>query len=191
IVAENGEFRKSEYRLFKIKEVEGIDDYASTKEVINRRFRRSKEDEKFSKLPDVILADGGMGHVSAINEALKSLGFDIPVFGMVKDDKLRTNRLISSDGEIINLTQETFRFVTSIQNEVHRFAIGYHKKLRSDILVRSELDNIEGIGPVKKRALLRAFGSVKAISQATLPELSAAEGINSELAKKIYKYFHE
>ncbi|MBR6523238.1 MAG: excinuclease ABC subunit UvrC [Clostridia bacterium] len=191
IVLENGEFKKSEYRLFKIKEVQGVDDYASTKEVISRRFKRSGEDKKFAKLPDVILADGGMGHVSAIKEAALALGFDIPVFGMVKDDRHRTQRLISSDGEIITLSQESFRFVTAIQNEVHRFAIGYHKKLRSDVLMRSELDNIEGIGPVKKRALLRAFGSVKAIEKATIPQLAAADGVNEELAKKIYKYFHD
>ena len=191
IVAENGAFKKSEYRLFKIKDIEGIDDYASTKEVVARRFRRSDEDEKFAKLPEVILADGGMGHVTAIKETLDELGFDIPVFGMVKDDKHRTERLISSDGEIIILSQETFRFITAVQNEVHRFAIGYHKKLRNDVLTRSELDNIEGIGPVKKRALLRAFGSVKAISEASIPELSAAEGIKEELAKKIFKYFHD
>ena len=191
IVLENGEFKKSEYRLFKIKEVEGVDDYASTREVLSRRFKRSDNDEKFSKLPDVILADGGMGHVSAIRETLETMGFDILVFGMVKDDRHRTERLISSDGEIITLSQESFRFVTAIQNEVHRFAIGYHKKLRSDILTRSELDNIEGIGPVKKRALLRAFGSVKAIEKALVPELASADGINEELAKKIYKHFHE
>ena len=183
IVLENGEFKK--------KEVQGVDDYASTKEVISRRFKKSGEDEKFAKLPDVILADGGMGHVTAIKEALETVRFDIPVFGMVKDDRHRTERLISSDGEIITLSQESFRFVTAIQNEVHRFAIGYHKKLRSDVLTRSELDNIEGIGPVKKRALLRAFGSVKAIEKATIPELAAADGVNEELAKKIYKYFHD
>ncbi len=191
IVIENGVFKKSEYRLFKIRDVEGIDDYASTKEVITRRLRRSGEDEKFSKLPDVILADGGMGHITAIKEALDQCGFDIPVFGMVKNDKHRTDRLISSDGEIIILSQESFRFVTAVQNEVHRFAIGYHKKLRGDVLMRSELDNIDGIGPVKKRALLRAFGSVKAISEASIPELVAADGVNEELAKKIYKYFHD
>ena len=168
-----------------------MDDYASTKEVLRRRFKRSSEDEKFSKMPDVILADGGMGHVSAIKEALDTFGLDIPVFGMVKDNRHRTERLISSDGEIITLSQESFRFITAIQNEVHRFAIGYHKKLRSDVLTRSELDNIEGIGPVKKRALLRAFGSVKAIEKALVPELAAADGINEELAKKIYKYFHD
>jgi len=191
ITVEKGEFKKSEYRLFKIKTVEGMDDYASTKEVVSRRLLRSGEDIKFAKLPDVIFADGGMGHVTAIRETVEEFGMDIPVFGMVKDLKHRTDRLISSDGEIISLSEETFRFVTAIQNEVHRFAIGYHKKLRSDALTRSELDNIDGIGPVKKRALLRAFGSVKAISQASVPELLAAEGIKEELAKKIYKYFHE
>ena len=191
VVIENGEFKKSEYRLFKIKNVEGIDDYASTKEVVNRRFLRSREDEKFARLPDIILADGGMGHAIAIKESTEELGFDIPVFGMVKDNKHRTDRLISADGEIIDLSEETFRFITAVQNEVHRFAIGYHKKLRNEVLTRSELDNIEGVGPVKKRALLRAFGSVKAISEASVPELSAAEGIKEELAKKIYKYFHD
>ncbi len=191
ITVENGEFKKSDYRLFKIKTVEGMDDYASTKEVVRRRLKRSGEDIKFARLPDVIFADGGMGHVTAIRETVEEFGLDIPVFGMVKDLKHRTDRLISSDGEIISLSEETFRFVTAIQNEVHRFAIGYHKKLRSDALTRSELDNIDGIGPVKKRALLRAFGSVKAISEATVPQLSAAEGIKEELAKKIYKYFHD
>ena len=190
IVIENGEMKKNDYRLFKIKTVEGSDDYASTREVISRRLARSTSDEKFENLPDIILADGGLGHVSAICDVLSEQGFDIPVFGMVKDDKHRTNRLISSDGEIISLSTESFRFITAIQNEVHRFAIGYHKKLRSDVLTRSELDNIEGIGPVKKRALLRAFGSVKAISEASVPQLSAADGINLATAEKIYKYFH-
>ena len=191
IVTENGEFKKSEYRLFKIKTVEGTDDYASTKEVVSRRLLRSENDEKFINLPDVIFADGGMGHVSAIVQTLEELGFNIPVFGMVKDSKHRTDRLISTDGEIISLSEETFKFVTAVQNEVHRFAIGYHKKLRTDILTRSELDNIDGIGPVKKRALLRAFGSVKKIAEASVPKLSEAEGINEELAKKIFNYFHE
>lgn len=191
IVVENGEFKKSEYRLFKIKEVEGVDDYASTKEVVRRRLMRSEHDDKFKNLPDVILADGGMGHVTAISEVLDEMNIQVPVFGMVKDNKHRTDRLISSDGEIITLSDETFKFITAIQNEVHRFAIGYHKKLRSDVLTRSELDNIEGIGPVKKRALLRTFGSVKAISNASVPELSVVEGIKEELAQKIFKYFHD
>lgn len=191
IVIDNGEFKKSEYRLFKIKEVVGMDDYASTKEVVRRRLLRSSNDDKFKNLPDIILADGGMGHVGAISGVLKELSFNIPVFGMVKDDRHRTSRLISSDGEVITLSDESFKFITAVQNEVHRFAIGYHKKLRSDVLTRSELDNIEGIGPVKKRALLRAFGSVKAISKASIPELSAVEGIKDELAQKIFEYFHD
>lgn len=191
IVVENGEFSKNEYRRFKIKSIEGIDDYASTKEVVRRRLLRSGEDEKFKNLPDIILADGGMGHVSSIKEVIDECGLDIEVFGMVKDTKHRTSRLITSDGEIIDLSTETFRFITSIQNEVHRFAIGYHKRLRIDAITRSELDNIDGIGPVKKRELLRNFGSVKKISEVSAPELMTVRGITKELAEKIYKYFHE
>ncbi len=191
IVVENGIFNKSEYRLFKIKSVESIDDYASTKEVIKRRFERAKEDTKFEKLPDVILADGGIGHVNSIAEVLAELEIDIPVYGMVKDSKHRTDRLISADGEIIFLSEESFRFVTSVQNEVHRFAIGYHRRLREGAIKRSELDNIEGIGPVKKRNLLRTFGSVKAVAEASIPELAAVDGIKGADAEKIYKYFHD
>ncbi len=191
IVVENGVFNKSEYRLFKIKSVESIDDYASTKEVVRRRFERAKEDIKFARLPDVILADGGIGHVNSITQVLLELELNIPVYGMVKDSRHKTDRLISTDGEIISLSEESFRFVTSIQNEVHRFAIGYHKRLREGAIKRSELDNIEGIGPIKKKSLLRTFGSVKAVSEASIPEIASADGIKTTDAEKIYKYFHD
>ncbi len=193
VVCENGVLEKSMYRYFKIKTVDSIDDYASTKEVVTRRMKRwtEKNDEKFSRLPTVIFADGGMGHASAIIEALQQTGIDIPVFGMVKDAHHKTKAMITADGEIIDLPTEAFRLICEIQDEVHRVAITFHRKLNTSDMSRSQLDNIEGIGAVRKRQLLRAFGSVKKISEASVADLAAVDGMTAKAAEIVYKYFNE
>ena len=190
VVCENGIMEKSLYRYFKIKTVQGIDDYASTKEVVRRRLRRAG-DEGFSKLPTVIFADGGMGHAAAIEEVIGECGFNIPVFGMVKDAHHNTRAMVTSDGEIIDLSPEAFRLICEIQDEVHRVAITFHRKLNTSDMTRSQLDDIEGVGAVRKRKLLRAFGSVKKISEASAAELAEVEGMNAKTAETVYKYFHE
>ncbi len=193
IVFENGVPEKSEYRYFKIKSVDGIDDYKSTHEVITRRFRRwtEKRDEKFSKMPDAVFADGGLAHAHVIAAAVASAGLDIPVFGMVKDTTHKTRALLTTDGEIIMLTDEAFRLVCEIQEEVHRVAITFHRRLMSKDMSRSVLDDIEGIGAVKKRQLLRHFGSVAKIKSATVEQLMNADGISAKNAEVIYRFFHE
>ena len=193
IVFENGVPEKSEYRYFKIKSVDGIDDYKSTHEVITRRFRRwtEKQDEKFSKMPDAVFADGGLAHAHVIAAAVASAGLDIPVFGMVKDTTHKTRALLTTDGEIIMLTDEAFRLVCEIQEEVHRVAITFHRRLMSKDMSRSVLDDIEGIGAVKKRRLLRHFGSVAKIKSATVEQLMNADGISAKNAEVIYRFFHE
>lgn len=193
IVFENGVPEKSEYRYFKIKSVDGIDDYKSTLEVITRRFRRwtEKQDEKFSKMPDAVFADGGLAHAHVIAAAVSSAGLDIPVFGMVKDTTHKTRALLTTDGEIIMLTDEAFRLVCEIQEEVHRVAITFHRRLMSKDMSRSVLDDIEGIGAVKKRRLLRHFGSVAKIKSATVEQLMNADGISAKNAEVIYRFFHE
>lgn len=193
IVFENGVPEKSEYRYFKIKSVSGVDDYKSTYEVITRRFKRwtEKKDEKFSKMPNVIFADGGLAHANVILSAVTSLGLDIPVFGMVKDTTHKTRALLTTDGEIITLTPEAFRLVCEIQEEVHRVAITFHRRLMSKDMSRSVLDGIEGIGAVKKRQLLRHFGSVAKIKAASVEQLMSADGISAKNAEVIYRFFHE
>lgn len=193
IVFENGVPEKSEYRYFKIKSVTGIDDYKSTYEVITRRFKRwtEKHDAKFSKMPDTIFADGGLAHANVILSAVKSLGLDIPVFGMVKDVTHKTRALLTTDGEVITLTPEAFRLVCEIQEEVHRVAITFHRRLMSKDMSRSVLDDIEGIGAVKKRGLLRHFGSAAKIKTASVEQLMQADGISAKNAETIYRFFHE
>lgn len=193
VVFENGVPEKGEYRYFKIKSVTGIDDYRSTHEVITRRFKRMTEkgDEKFSKMPDAIFADGGLAHANVILSAVKSQGLNIPVFGMVKDITHKTRALLTTDGEIITLTPEAFRLVCELQEEVHRVAITFHRRLMSKDMSRSVLDDIEGIGAVKKRSLLRHFGSVAKIKEASVEQLMAADGISAKNAEVIYRFFHE
>ena len=202
VVFENGKSAKRKYRIFKIKSFEGADDYAAMREVIYRRFRHALEEEeaiaggklnirdaKFLPLPDVILLDGGKGHLSTINELMEMLDSDIPVFGMVKDDKHRTRGLISNDGEIeMKPTSPLFKLITHIQDEVHDTAITYHRKLRSKI--GSELDKISGIGEKRRNALLTMFGSVDKIKEAEFEELLEAEGMDSKAAQNVYDYFH-
>lgn len=193
-----------EYRRFKIKSVEGQNDYASMQEVLFRRFKHAEKElsdmeasgaetvreVKFSKLPDLILVDGGTGHVNAAREVLRQLGITIPVFGMVKDASHRTRGIAGGDNEIsLNGNIQVLRFVTSIQDEAHRFALLYNKKLREKRYSGSALDEIEGIGPRRKKALIRHFGSVKRIKEAGIDDLAAVEGIGNDVAEKIYNFF--
>lgn len=202
VVYENGQPKKSDYRKFKIKSVIGPNDYASMDEVITRRFEHGlserqdtdysiKEYGSFTKFPDLIMMDGGKGQVHAALKVLEKLNLDIPVCGMVKDDHHRTRGLYYEDKEIpIDTHSEGFRLITRIQDEAHRFAIEYHRSLRSKAQVKSILDDIEGIGPKRRKALLRKFISVENIKDADLDELINTESMNEESAKAVYNFFH-
>lgn len=193
VVFEDGRPKKSDYRRFKIKTVSGPDDYSSMQEVIIRRFEHSKreDDDKFAVLPDLILIDGGHGHVNAILEVLKDMKVDIPVCGMVKDDKHKTRGLIYMGGEVgLPITSRAFKLIVRIQEEAHRFAITYHRVLRDKAVTKSILDDIIGIGEARKKALLSHFGSIEKIKNATLDELKKVKGMNSKTALSVYEYFH-
>ncbi len=204
VVFENGRPANSKYRKFKIKTVLGSDDYSSMKETLYRRFRHAldeeelikkgelkSEDSKFLPYPDVILIDGGQGHLNAALEIQEAMDIEIPTFGMVKDDKHRTRGLVSKDGEIeLSAIKNVFHFVTRIQDEVHRVAISYHRKLHKKELSRSLLDEIEGIGEKRKKALLTHFKSVENIKNASIDELMKVEGITKSSAQAVYKFFN-
>ncbi len=195
IVFENGRPLKSAYRKFKIKTVVGQDDYASMREVIGRRiqeyYANKESGEGFGRLPDLILLDGGKGHVAAVRPILEAAGLGIPLFGMVKDDKHRTRAIAKDGGEIaINSNRKAFTLVSSIQDEVHRFAIGYHRQLRKKANISSTLTSIEGVGQTRARALLKHFKTITAVRNADLAELAAAPGMNRPAAQKVYDYFH-
>ncbi|NLJ30616.1 MAG: excinuclease ABC subunit UvrC [Clostridiales bacterium] len=194
VVFENGRPLRSAYRKFKIKAVEGQDDYASMREVIGRRLseyeKRKDTGEGFGRLPDLILLDGGKGHVAAVRPVLESFGLPVPLFGMVKDDKHRTRAIAKDGGEIaINSSRRAFTLVSSIQDEVHRFAVGYHRQLRKKTAIASSLTSIPGIGPARGRALLRHFRTVAAVKNAELAELESAPGMTRPAARKVYDYF--
>lgn len=198
VVFENGKPMKAEYRKFRIKTVQGSDDYASMREVLTRRFshglreREEGEENKFSKFPDVILMDGGKGQVNIAEEVLRELNINIPVCGMVKDDKHRTRGLYFHNEELpMNLNSEGFHLLTRIQDETHRFAIEYHRSLRGKDQVHSILDEIEGIGPTRRRALMKAFGSQEAIRAASEEELAAVDAMNAASARAVYLFFHK
>jgi len=204
IVYEKGKPKRSDYRKFKIKTVQGPDDYASMEEVLTRRFRHGLEerrelDEKgmgyemgsFSRFPDLLLMDGGRGQVNVALRVLESLGISLPVCGMVKDDFHRTRGIYFENVELpIDTHSEAFHLVTRIQDEAHRFAIEYHRSLRGKSQVRSLLDEIEGIGPTRRKALMRTFQSLEAIRDASLEELAAAPSMNRRSAQEVYDYFH-
>lgn len=200
VVFEDGRPKNNDYRRFKIKTVKGPNDYASLAEVIHRRFMRAHDEAveyntgnktSFSKLPDLILMDGGKGQVSIAEAELKKLSMQIPVAGMVKDDTHSTRGLYYNGKEIpIDTHSEGFKLITRIQDEAHRFAIQYHKKLRSDAQVKSVLDDIEGIGPVRRKALMRHFKDIDKIRNATEEELVKVDGMTSKTAKAVYEYFH-
>lgn len=203
VVFKNGKKSPSLYRNFRIKTVEGADDYASTSEIIYRRIRRAYEEQekiesgellpenaKFLPLPDVIFADGGKGHMKVIKQTLESMDAEIPVFGLVKDSHHRTRGVIGDEGEIIlSPTSPVFNFLTSVQDEVHRAAVTYFRKLHTQKSFQSQLDNISGVGKARRNALLEAFGSISKIKSATFEEL--AEVTDKRTAENIIAYFKE
>lgn len=186
---------KKDYRRFKVKTVEGPDDYGSMQEVLYRRFKRAQADDAaFNTYPDMLFIDGGKGHVAAANKVLRAMQIDIPAFGMAKDDSHRTKELVyEKDGEFsmiqIKDSPLLFKYVGNIQEEVHRFAIDYHRTLRTKNMLTSVLDEIEGIGPVKRNSLLAYFGSVDRIKAAAAEELVKVDGITEKNAQNILKYF--
>ena len=193
VVFEDGRPKKSDYRKFRIRTVTGPDDYSSMREVLTRRLTHSLEqkDDHFLKLPDLIMMDGGRGQVNIALGVLAELDLKIPVCGMVKDDRHRTRALWYSDAEVpIDTHSEGFRLVTRIQDEAHRFAIEYHRSLRSKDQVKSVLDEIPGIGAVRRRALMRYFEGIDAIREADEAELRAVPEMNAAAAKAVYEYFH-
>lgn len=196
VVFEKGVPSKSNYRRFKIKTVQGPNDYKSMEEVLERRINRGldrNEDIKgFSKMPDLILMDGGKGQTNIAEEVIANYGLRIPVCGMIKDDKHTTRGLIYNNREIeFKKTDTVYRLIYRIQEEAHRFAIEYHRNLRDKTLFRSELDNIENIGEKRKINLLKTFGSVDNIKNKSIEELTDVPGMNQKAAESVYNYFKQ
>ena len=194
IVTDGTKFKKSDYRSFKIGSVtDGTDDYQSMREALSRRLSHlSDESGSFSELPDLILLDGGKGHVSVVRELLREMNIDIPVFGMVKDDYHKT-RALCTDTEEISIARENalFVFIYKIQEEVHRFTVSKMDSAKRKTLTKSSLTKIEGIGDAKAKILLKAFGGIGKIKTATPEEIAAVKGIGEKDAKKIFEYFHK
>lgn len=204
IVYEKGKPKRSDYRKFKLRTVTGPDDYASMHEVLTRRFKHGMQEIQelkdknlpqevgsFTRFPDIIMMDGGRGQVNICLQVLEELGLSIPVCGMVKDDNHRTRGLYFHNVEIpIDRHGEGFKLITRIQDEAHRFAIEYHRSLRSKSQVHSVLDDIEGIGPTRRKALMRRFASIEKIREATVEELAETESMNLQAAEKVYAFFH-
>lgn len=198
IVYERGKPKRNDYRKFKIKGIQGADDYGSMREVLTRRFThglREREESKemggFTVFPDLILMDGGRGQVNVALQVLDDLHLNIPVCGMVKDDYHRTRGLYYNNEEIpIDKSSEAFRLVTRIQDEAHRFAIEFHRQLRGKGQVHSILDDIDGIGPTRRKALMRHYMSLDAIKAATQEELAAVPSMNEKSAEAVYQFFH-
>ena len=205
VVFEDGRPRKSDYRKFRIRTVQGPDDYASMREVLSRRFRHGQAEKKeleekqmdeqlgsFTRYPDLIMMDGGRGQVHIAEEVLSEIGIFIPVCGMVKDDRHRTRGLYFENREMpVDMGSEGFHLMTRIQDEVHRFAIEYHRSLRSKVQVKSILDEIPGVGDKRRKALMRRFQSVEAIAAASVEELAQTETMNLGAAQKVYDFFHK
>lgn len=189
-VAIDGVIKKNLSRRFKIKTVFTQDDPRCTEEVVKRRLKHSIENPKggFGELPNVIFADGGITQIRAIKRATAKYNLQIPVFGMVKDDKHSTKNLIDEERHVITLTEEQMNFVTRMQDEVHNVAIEYNRKLREKEATKSELDNIPGIGEKKKQELLKAFGSIQGIKKASIEEITKIKGINADLARNIKEF---
>ena len=204
IVYEKGKPKRSDYRKFKLKTITGPDDYGSMHEVLTRRFVHGIDEKKqlseknlpdevgsFNRFPDVIMMDGGKGQVNVCLEVLSELGLSIPVCGMVKDDFHRTRGLYFNNEEIpIDRHGEGFKLITRIQDEAHRFAIEYHRSLRSKSQVHSVLDDIEGIGPARRKALMRRYQSIEKIKDASVEDLAMTESMNEAAASAVYKFFH-
>lgn len=204
IVYEKGKPKRSDYRKFRIKSVKGSNDYASMEEVLTRRFvhgmneqeeRENRQLEQdygsFTRFPDLIMMDGGRGQVNIALEVLAKLNLDIPVCGMVKDDKHRTRGLYFQNEEIpIARDSEGFKLITRIQDEAHRFAIEYHRSLRSKGQVHSVLDDIPGIGPARRKALMKHFKGLEGMKEASVEELSQIESMNEKAARQVFEFFH-
>ena len=204
VVYEHGKPKRSDYRKFRIRTVKGPDDYASMHEVLTRRFRHGLEEGRelqekempeelgsFTKFPDLLMMDGGRGQVNVALQVLEELGLQIPVCGMVKDDSHRTRGLYFNNVELpIDRNSEGFRLITRIQDEAHRFAIEYHRSLRGKEQVHSVLDDIEGIGPSRRKALMRQFQSLEAIREADVETLAAVPSMNRAAAENVWKFFH-
>ena len=205
VVYEKGKPKRSDYRKFKLRTVSGPDDYASMHEVLTRRFVHGLEEQSqlkesnlpeevgsFTRFPDVIMMDGGKGQVNICLQVLEELGISIPVCGMVKDDNHRTRGLYFNNEEIpIDRHSEGFKLITRIQDEAHRFAIEYHRSLRSKSQVKSVLDDIEGVGPTRRKALMRQFQSLENIRNASVEELAQVDGMNRKTAEAVYLFFRK
>lgn len=203
VVFENGQPKNSDYRRFKIKSVIGPNDYASMEEVIYRRFNRGIKEkelivenniqiESFSIFPDLIMIDGGKGQVNIAKRILNDFGIDIPICGLVKDDFHRTRGIMFNGNEVsLPMNSDGFKLITRIQDEAHRFAISYHRSLRDKKMIKSILDDINGIGDKRKKALLKAFGSVDNIKKASIEELSKVDGMNIKAAEEVYSFFRK
>ena len=192
VVFQDGKPRKSDYKRFKLEGMTNQDDYASMHQIIRRRFAHYKAGDKgFEETPDLLLIDGGINHANVALRALQELGLDFPVFGMVKDDRHRTRALVTPEGQEIRIDHNPaiFSLIGNIQEETHRFAITYHRQLRSKRLRYSELDSIPGIGPKRKQELLRQFKSLTNIGKATLPELERL--LPKDAAAAVYHHFRE
>ena len=205
VVYEKGKPKKSDYRKFKIKWVKGANDYASMEEVLTRRFVHGLDEQEerkaenledaygsFTRFPDLLMMDGGKGQVNIALEVLEKLDLHIPVCGMVKDDRHRTRGLYYNNEEIpIDKDSEGFKLITRIQDEAHRFAIEYHRSLRSKGQVHSMLEDIPGIGPARRKALMKHFKGLDGIREATVEELSAIDSMNEKSAREVYAFFHQ
>jgi excinuclease ABC subunit C len=205
IVYEDGKPKRSDYRKFRIRTVQGPNDYASMEEVLKRRFSHGLEEAReleekgmdisygsFTRFPDLIMMDGGRGQVNIALKVLSQLGLSIPVCGMVKDDSHRTRGLYYDNVEIpIDRHSEGFRLITRIQDEAHRFAIEYHRSLRSKTQVKSILDDISGIGPSRRKALMRHFKEIEKIQQASVEELLKVPGMNRQAAEAVWGFFRK
>ena len=204
VVYEKGKPKRSDYRKFKLRTVTGPDDYASMHEVLTRRFLHGMQEKKqlnqknlteeygsFNRFPDVIMMDGGKGQVTVCLQVLEELGLQIPVCGMVKDEKHRTRGLYFNNQELpIERHSEGFKLITRIQDEAHRFAIEYHRNLRSKGQVKSVLDDIEGVGSTRRKALMKRFQSLENIKQASVEELAQTDSMNQTVAEAVYRFFH-
>lgn len=205
VVYEKGKPKRSDYRKFKLRSVTGPDDYGSMYEVLTRRFLHGMEEQKeladkalpkelgsFTRFPDIIMMDGGKGQVNICLQVLEELHLNIPVCGMVKDDNHRTRGLYYNNEEIpIDRHGEAFKLITRIQDEAHRFAIEYHRSLRSKSQVKSILDDIEGVGPARRKALMKRFQSLENIKKASVEELAETENMNMTVAESVYLFFHK
>ena len=190
VVFQDGKPRKSDYKRFKLEGLLNQDDYASMHQVVKRRFAHYKDGDKgFAEAPDLLLIDGGINHANVALDALRELELEFPVFGMVKDDRHRTRALVTPGGQEIGIDSQpaVFSLIGNIQEETHRFAITYHRQLRSKRLRYSELDGIPGIGPKRKQELLKTFKSLTAISKAELSELERL--LPKDAAMAVYQHF--